>query len=343
MKIARHGPAEGSLQIVRPSRKIAHFAWFTVSFNIAVILWGAYVRTTGAGAGCGGHWPLCNGNVIPEMAQPQTVVEFVHRITSGSALLMIALLMIWCWRKGTKRDWTRYSSICTFILLMNEALLGALLVVTGHVGFDQSASRALFLCLHFANTLLLLASLSLTARWLSRGDSYFAVRREPRDWIAIGLGLASVLTVGVTGSLAALGDTIFPIQSLQLSLIQDFSRSSEVLLRLRILHPVSAVLGSIYVLWIILRISRMQGRPLRTLALLGALLPVQVALGVSNVLLLAPIWLQITHLFVADLLWISLVFASADLLLEKPIPAEVTVRHRTAVGLLSRVHADKPV
>src|SRR5215470_17544535 len=105
-------------------RPLARFAQLTVAYNIAVILWGAYVRATGSGTGCGGHWPLCNGNLIPASAPPQTMIEFVHRVTSGSALVMTSLLVIWCWRKTTKGDWSRYSSLFASLLVLNEALLG---------------------------------------------------------------------------------------------------------------------------------------------------------------------------------------------------------------------------
>jgi len=229
---------------------------------------------------------------------------------------MVASLLVWCWRKTSKGDWPRSSAVLAIILLFNEALLGALLVVLNHVAQDQSAGHALLLCLHFGNTLLLLASLSLTARWLSGDDRRFAVTAKPRELLTIGIGLVAVMSVGITGSLAALGDTIFPAASLRSSLIQDFSLSSHHLLRLRLLHPVTVVLGAIYVLWIVLKGSRRQAHPSKTLPFLISMLILQAGLGVMNVILLAPVWLQIVHLLVADLFWILLVFASADLLLE---------------------------
>src|SRR6266581_298195 len=157
---------------------LPHFAWFVVAYNITVIVWGAYVRTTGSGAGCGSHWPLC-------------------------------------------------SAVAAALLLFNEALLGALLVLVDHLGgLDRSATHALFLCLHFGNTLLLLAALALTARWISSGGRRFNAVRTPYLTIATGLGLVSVMVIGMTGSLASLGDTIFPADSLRHAVVQDFSSSS---------------------------------------------------------------------------------------------------------------------
>jgi heme A synthase len=288
---------------------LPHFAWFVVAYNITVIVWGAYVRATASGAGCGNHWPLCNGEFLPTTPQTQTVIEFTHRATSGLSLVLVAILLIWCWRRTRKGDWPRYSAVAAAVLLFNEALLGALLVLFDHLGgLDRSATRALVLCLHFGNTLLLLAALALTARWLSNRDGRFAMVRTPYQTIAMGLGLVSVMIIGMTGSLASLGDTIFPADSLRHAVLQDFSSNSHILLRLRVLHPVAAVIGSIYVLWLLRTFWRKQERsPWMPVALTA-----QIALGTMNVILLTPVWLQMAHLLVAEIFWILLVLASAD-------------------------------
>lgn len=296
-------------------KPVARLAWLIVAYNMAVILWGAYVRASGSGAGCGSRWPLCNGEILPSTTQSQTLIEFTHRITSAVSLLLLFFLVVWCWRRTSKGDWPRYSSVCGFFLLLNEALLGALLVLFDHVGLDPSAAHALFLCLHFGNTLLLLAALALTARWLSNREPRFVVVRKPHERIAIALGLISVLVIGMTGSLASLGDAIFPAGSLRHELMQDFSLSSHPLLRLRLLHPVAAVTGSIYVLWLLWNFWGKQDRSHWTLVLAGTLIA-QIALGAMNVILLAPVWLQMTHLLIADLFWIMLVLASANILFD---------------------------
>ncbi len=289
---------------------LAHFAWFVVAYNVAVIAWGAYVRATGSGAGCGSHWPLCNGAFLPTTPQTQTVVEFTHRVTSGLSLVLVAILLIWCWRRTAKGDRPRYSAVAAAVLLFNEALLGALLVLVDHVGgLDRSATHALFLCLHFGNTVLLLAALALTAQWLSNRNGRFGVV-VPRLYqtIPMGLGLVSVMVIGMTGSLASLGDTLFPADSLRHAVVQDFSSNSHILLRLRVLHPIAAVIGSIYVLWLLQTFWRKQERsPWMPVALTA-----QIALGTMNVILLTPVWLQMAHLLVAEIFWILLVLASAD-------------------------------
>ena len=303
---------------------VGRFAWFVVAYNIAVILWGAYVRATGSGAGCGNHWPLCNGEVLPTSAQTKTLIEFTHRVTSGLSLVLVFVLLIWCWRRTSKGDRSRRSATAAAILLFNEAILGAMLVVFDHVGLDRSASRAVLLCLHFGNTLLLVAALTLTAKWLSSGREGFRVPGARYERAVIAVGLLCVALTGMTGSLAALGDTIFPTTTLKASIAQDLSSASQVLLRLRLLHPIVAGVACFYILWMVRRLSRNRDESKGTLPFLAATLLTQIGLGVLNVLLLAPVWLQITHLFVAEVFWILLVIAS-DSVLAKPLESGASV------------------
>jgi heme a synthase len=293
---------------------LGRFAWFVVAYNIAVILWGAYVRATGSGAGCGSHWPLCNGLILPGTAKTQTLIEFTHRVTSAASLVLVAILLILCWRRTATRDWPRYSAIAATALLFNEAFLGALLVLLDRSGsLDGSDAHAVFLCLHFGNTLLLLAALALTAKWLSNPGRRFAVHAKQYEMILIGLGLLSVMVIGMTGSLASLGDTIFPSDSLRHALMRDFSASSHVFLRLRLLHPLAAMIGSAYIFWLLRRLWRKQDHSPWNF-ILGLTLMTQIAIGATNVILLAPVWLQMTHLLVAEMFWLFLVLASTDLL-----------------------------
>jgi heme a synthase len=92
--------------------------------------------------------------------------------------------------------------------------------------------------------------------------------------------------------------------------------NSHFLLRLRLLQPPMAAIGFLYVLWMVRKLSRNREESSRTLPFLTTTLFLQIVLGVSNVLLLAPLWLQVTHLFVAEIFWILLVLASADVLLK---------------------------
>ncbi|HXW91245.1 MAG TPA: COX15/CtaA family protein [Terriglobales bacterium] len=297
---------------------MARFAWATLCFNVAVVLWGAFVRATGSGAGCGNKWPACGGSVLGTSAKAQTIVEFTHRMTSGVALLMVAILVVWCWRATSKGNWARYSTILASAFLANEVLLGAALVLLGHVAQDQSAGRVLFLYLHFGNTLLLLAMLALTASWLQSGTGNFTLIQTRAEVSAVVVGLLAVLTIGMTGTVAALGDTLFPATSFRSSVLQDFTSDSPALLHFRLLHPLLAVIAGIYVIWIVLKNASLRIGQSRASMALTILLFAQIGIGMLNVLTLAPVWLQILHLLVADMIWISLVLASSALVLEHP-------------------------
>src|SRR5271170_4037565 len=150
------------------SRAVNRYAWAVLAYNVAVALWGAAVRATGSGAGCGDRWPLCNGTVIQRYPTAATLIEFAHRASSGVALLTVIGLLVWTLRATPRRHLARTAAIAALVLTLNEALLGALLVLLGKVAHDQSSSRAVYLALHLTNTLLLLAALALTAHFLSR-------------------------------------------------------------------------------------------------------------------------------------------------------------------------------
>src|SRR5262249_35351211 len=127
------------------AKPVARLAWAAVAYNLAVVLWGAYVRASGSGAGCGSHWPLCNGEILPSAATSQTLIEFTHRVMSAISIGIVSFLVVWCWRTTSKDEWVRYSSLSGLIFLLNEALLGAVLVFSDRFGSDKSTTHAFLL------------------------------------------------------------------------------------------------------------------------------------------------------------------------------------------------------
>jgi len=298
-----------AVTVRKTSRALVRFAWAVVGYNVLVILWGALVRATGSGAGCGNHWPLCNGQVIPLSPRVDTVIEFTHRCMTGGSIFVVIGLLVWTFRGTTKGQAARVFAAASTVLLVNEAFLGALLVKLGYVTGNQSMGRVVVLAIHLSNTLLLLAALTLTARLLRTGQmwSELGVSGAKKLWAL--LGLAATLVVGVSGSLAALGDTLFPASSLRGAFAQDFAAGSPWLLRLRGVHPVSAVVAAGFVLWLVGQAKR--ARSGRLAGIVVALLGFQFVLGLADVLLLAPVWMQILHLLGADLYWVALVTLAA--------------------------------
>lgn len=296
----------------RPPKALASFAWLVVAYNVLVILWGAVVRATGSGAGCGNHWPLCNGQVVPLSPRVDTIIEFVHRCMTGGAGFVAVALVIWVFRTTARGQAARTMAVAYSILLVTESLLGALLVKLGYVTGNQSVGRVVMLSIHFTNTLLMMGSLTLTAVMLGTGQWQQELRLAGKKAAWIVTGLIATLIVGVSGSMAALGDTLFPASSLRASLEQDLAAGSPMLLRLRGIHPISAVVAAAFILWIVTQ-GRRAGVVFLTKAVV-ALLAIQFMLGVLDVFLLAPTWMQIVHLLGADLFWIAVVSLSVRLL-----------------------------
>jgi heme A synthase len=281
-----------------------------LGWNILVILWGAYVRASGSGAGCGSHWPLCNGEVVPVAPRIETIIEFTHRMMSGVALVGAVALWLWSRASFVRASRVRAMALASLVFLMTEALLGAGLVLFNYVDKDASAGRTLYLSLHLVNTLLLLGALVLTA-WYSRQGAVTSSGRRS-SFVVAALPIAAL--VSVTGAIAALGDTLFPSATLAQGLHQDFSDTASFLIRLRVFHPALAILAAGYFIGVsvfVLR-SKRDGVAIKLAASVMGLALMQLGAGAINVLLLAPVWMQITHLLLADSLWIGLVLLAVE-------------------------------
>jgi heme A synthase len=303
-----------------PARFVA-FAWGTLAFTIAVVLWGAYVRATGAGAGCGAHWPLCNGEIVPRSPRLETLIELTHRVTSGLALLLVLWLGGWARRLFPVRHRVRRAALASVLLILSEASIGAGLVLFGLVADDRSGIRAVVLGLHLTNTFLLLAALTLTARLASYpATTPPAWRRSSTLTWSLAV-LAGVLVVGISGAVAALGDTLYPAMSLAHAWAQDFSPTADTLIRLRIHHPWIAVVVAIALAAFAYRQEQRFPRAVGVLPnLLIGVTVLQLAAGVANLFLLAPVWLQLVHLALADVLWVTLVVLVAAAMDAEALP-----------------------
>jgi cytochrome c oxidase assembly protein subunit 15 len=291
----------------RSSRSCAlpQYAAAVVGFMVLVILEGALVRATGSGAGCGNHWPLCNGDFFPHHPRLATVIEYTHRSMTGFCTTLVAILIGWTFLARPRGDRARRAVVWSGILLITEALLGALLVKGGYVESNASDMRVVMQCIHFTNTMLLLAAITITWWWL-RDRSQPSANLGPQARMVAWISLIATLFVGATGSVAALADTLFPPTSLQAAFLQDFTAHSPLLVRMRWLH------------WIALQLRSKLGQ------LVVGLVCLQLLLGAADVLLLAPTWLQVLHLLGADLYWIALVVACATVLAPAPAASTTT-------------------
>jgi cytochrome c oxidase assembly protein subunit 15 len=286
-------------------RWFGRFAAFLLAYLLFVILFGAWVRITGSGAGCGDHWPTCGGVLVPRAPSVQTLIEYTHRLTSGTLGLLALALPLWAFRAFPPRHPVRFYALATFVLVLLEAGIGAGLVLKRLVASDASAARAVTVALHLTNTLLLTGAAALTVA-CAHAPARAVDARAPRTPAGASRALLYVLLVGLasvaaSGAVTALGDTLFPVYGLAGSAPVD-----HFLVELRVIHPIMAcfmVCGSVLVGLRCMRWPACRGWALALIGFAG----VQLAIGALNIALRAPGWLQLAHLLGAQLTWISAV------------------------------------
>jgi heme A synthase len=287
------------------SKAFAGYAWTLVVYTIFVILWGVVVRATGSGAGCGSHWPTCNGEVLPALHEMETVIEYGHRLTSGAMGILVIALVVWAWRIYGRASHITKAAIASLVLTIVEGGIGALLVRAELVADNASVARAIVIALHLVNTYILLTAVVATAWWAS-GHPTLQIKGQPVRlvWL-LGGGVLMMAILGATGAVTALGDTLFPVASLAEGFQQDLDPAAHFLVQLRVVHPAMAILTGFYIV-ITARIVREWRTNSHTTILSHAtslLFFAQLAVGALNLGLLAPIWMQLIHLLMADLIW----------------------------------------
>ena len=285
--------------------RLARYSWFVLFFNVVVILLGARVRATGSGAGCGQSWPTCQGELVPSL-EGATAVEFTHRLMSGLALILVVVLAIWVRRNVAPGQPARMGAVLGLIAIVGEALIGAMIVLAEWVADDVSVARAVSVPLHLVNTLFLLAALTLTAFWVG-GGRRLDFKSQPGVTKAAFAGGLALILIAASGAVTALADTLFPGEGIE----ADFSAGAHFLTRLRVIHPILAVISAGLGWWFSGRGELPRTRSARALPILVGLMLIS---GAVNVLLGVPVWMQLLHLALADALWIAYVLTSAQAL-----------------------------
>lgn len=286
------------------SINLVRLAWLTLSVNLIIILQGAVVRATGSGAGCGSHWPLCNGEVVPLAPSTETLIEYSHRLLSLCALVLGGWLLSRAFRVRRSQPTFFGAALASFIFLLFEALLGAATVLLGLTGENATVARGVMVASHLVNSVLLMGALTVTLVY-SRNNAPGAPKLRGQGLVGatLSVGLIGMLLLIFTGGVAAMGNTMFPSESLAAGLAADFDPASHLLIRLRVLHPLIALSVGLY-LFLSLGLSWWlkpvpQARHIARL-LFGVYL-VQLLVGTLNLTLLGPVVLQLLHLLLAVL------------------------------------------
>jgi protoheme IX farnesyltransferase len=299
----------------------ARYAWLTLGWNLLVILWGVFLRASKSGDGCGQHWVTCQGEFIPSAPELKTLIEFSHRVTSSLAGIAIIGLVVWAivrWRRSKDRSSksAMAAAVGSLFFVVVEGLLGRSLVLTGNTAMNLTPERPFWMAGHLINTFILLAFLTLTGYYAS-GGGMIRWNAAVKYKAAIVGGVAAIFFVGMTGSVAALASMIFPSGTLSEGLAADLSPTSNMLVRLRLLHPIAAIAAGVALIFIAGWLGGEAGVGTNTkwwsntlsLLVLGQLL-----FGAATLLMLAPIVMQLGHLFLVDAIWIGFVMMSANFL-----------------------------
>lgn len=297
-------------------RRFRQFACGVLCVNLAVICWGAYVRSSGSGAGCGNHWPLCKG-----VASEGRIIELMHRLTTGAAGFLVLALLVLAFRRFRRGSPVRKAAAAAAVCYVLEALIGAAIVKLGLVAYDPSLGHAFAMAIHLVNTLVLLASLALVA-WFAEAPGTIRIRGGDRLAWLLGATIAAMLLLAMTGAVAALADLIYPAASFRAGMHRDFAAGASALLRLRMVHPAFVLVVAGLVAATCRAAADGPGGPhtARIGRVLGGLFLLQVAIGLLNLGFAAPTLLQMLHLIVADATWVSLVVLAASALAEPVIP-----------------------
>lgn len=300
--------------------RFSKYAWFVLGYNLIVILWGAFLRASLSGDGCGQYWLTCNGEVVPDAPQFKTIIEFAHRASTGLAFIFVLILFVWAFFKIARPSHIRKMALASFVFIIFEALIGAGLVLTGNTAQNLTPTRPLWMAAHLITTFSLLAALALTA-WFSRGGKPFSFDAVPRKiLLLLAIAVAGFLMVGMSGSVAALSSMLFPSTSLSEGLSNDFSATSHYLLRLRISHPVLSIVVGIYLAFFAGWLKAQIRNNLwvnRFANLITLIVLIQFASGALTLVLHSPVLMQLIHLLLADLLWIVFVLLTAVVLAQR--------------------------
>jgi heme A synthase len=286
------------------------FAWAIVWYTVIIIAWGAWVRISHSGDGCGDHWPLCNGEAVPLDGPVKTWIEVSHRYSTAlygvlvGAMIGIALKVF-----GRSHPAFRWS-LAVFVFTVLEALIGRQLVTMRLVDQSTDLARLIVMPLHLLNTSLLLLSTVFAAESFRFG---FSERRalSPELRRLLSIAIVVLLMLLLTGAIAALGSHLAPSTSLESGLAHDLSSDSHLAVRLRLLHPLGALAFALLVPLFFSRLAARAPSPLARawFVRLRAATYVAIVVGITTLSFLAPPWLKLTHLFLANVLVILLSLA----------------------------------
>ena len=265
------------------------FLWI---YSIAVIVWGAWVRISKSGDGCGTSWPLCNNTIVPDLQDTNAMIELTHRVSTGLYGIFVVLLIIWTFKLFPKKHILRKVALFILSLTILEALIGAKLVLLGLVGDNTGWSRILVMSIHQVTSILLTGS-------IARAYYLTALDKINFSWL-VEIGKIIMLLIVATGGVAALSNTVFPSSSIMDGLMSDLDPTSHILLKLRVIHPILALSLTLAMMIILIKLHKYNPKYAKELALCFS---IAIVVGIITLITLSPIYMKLIHLVIAHFVW----------------------------------------
>lgn len=327
------GRIHAAVARILTAERFVKFVWFVMAYNLAAIAWGAFVRATFSGDGCGSHWPTCGGQIIPDADSLKKMVEFSHRVSTGMIVPMTVMMVVWSRFAFTAGHQARKASLLAFGMTLFEALIGAGLVLFHLTDRNNSVARAGVMSVHVVSTFVLLSCIAVAAIAASTGRKIEFKGQGAALWL-LAPAFIGVAVLGVSGAVSALGHTLAPTKDV---IAAAANVNSFWMVRLQPMHPYLACAIGLYVVLVAgLFVHLRPDRNVTVAALaLACAYAAELGLGLVNIQLNAPVWLQMTHLVAADAVMVSLVLMSAYALAEG-VP-------RLEVGIARPDYAEGPI
>jgi len=298
-------------------RRYRLFVWALVAFTVVVILSGDIVQATESGAGCGEHWPRCDGSLIPAIGDAHTAVEFTHRMVTTILSLGFIVMVIAARRLFGRGHLVWRTALAATGILIIEILLGAALVLFGWVEEDASWGRVFADSFHVVNTFMLVGAVALVAHFAA-GHRGFRVDTSLRRDRYLLFAVVIVVAVAITGTLNSLADTLYFSDQVDV----DETPIAALLVTIRGIHPAVAIGGGVIALYLVHQVSARQPGQAENLGMaIQGVIALQFLVGIFNIVLLTPLETQIVHLTLADALWLLLLIFSAHTL-QQTAPVE---------------------
>src|SRR5437762_1785100 len=123
---------------------LRRFSYTALLVALTHLVFGAIVRISGSGMGCGNHWPLCYGRLFPPMDRPDLVVEWTHRLLASILVITVVAFAVVAWRARSEpgvggRGGVLRAALLAVAAVVAAALLGALTVKLGNTPYATVA------------------------------------------------------------------------------------------------------------------------------------------------------------------------------------------------------------